>query len=222
LFLLFAIAFSFPSSTIYVESTSNDKYTFNSSVGDDGQTLFIMRGHSYDFVIPGPSACGFQIVTSTLWGSLYNWKRAKDPEIAPGLKNAGCLEPCVVHYDVPLDAPSFLFWQCASQPKLFGKIKTYHAPNQFSEGDNVTASAPPPSPRTYMGAIIVGCGLIILLIICVVMAIYFNRQNQRTSFHEKSRSNTVTAEEDTLNERIENESTRLPLSPAHQIRTREY
>jgi len=231
LFLLLAatVFASCPSSTINVERTLNHRYIFNSSVADDGQ-LRLIRGCSYDFVLTSLSgSCGFQIVTSFLWGSLYNWKRAKDPQIAPGVKNAGCVAPCVVRYDVPLDAPSLLFWQCASHPKIRGKIETHPLSSwQFtSEGNNGTVTKTSAEETvSYTGAIIVGFCLLLLLIVCVAMAFYFNRENQRTSYHEKSQLNIMAPSEDNLNDRIENENAnlRVPLSPptGHQSDPREY
>jgi len=222
-----------PSQTpiIRVEGTRAFRYFFNSShVAEDGQTLRLIRGCPYDFFVVSadssvPVSHPFQIVTNPVW--------ARDPEIAPGVKNAACSEPCVVHYNVPEDAPRLLFWQCAFHRNMFGRIEivdpipnhpvfgfNWQTANAESENDTNITSASSDSDDTvsYTGAIIAAFCLLFLFLLFLVSAIsYYYRQKARNARHHYPTAGPQVVLDDMrtdIPQRLDNDSNlREPLSP---------
>lgn len=104
-------------------------YAWNTSVDGAppirGQTLYLARGQTYTFVITGlGSMHSFYINTEDSTGSTYAYT-------GDGLSENGATSATGITFDVPLDAPEKLYYNCGNHASMGGVIEMVIFRNSF-------------------------------------------------------------------------------------------
>ena len=96
-------------------------YAWNTSVDGappiHGQTLYLARGQTYTFIITGlGTKHSFYINTQDSTGSAYAYTGS-------GLSENGATSATGITFDVPLDAPERLYYNCGNHASMGGVIE---------------------------------------------------------------------------------------------------
>jgi hypothetical protein len=114
-----------------LSGAKHDTYSWNVSVDGTppirGQTVYLARGQTYTFTVTGLAGIhSFYINTQDSIGSANAYTGA-------GLSENGVTAASGIHFDVPLNAPERLYYNCGNHASMGGVIEMVIFRNSFDQ-----------------------------------------------------------------------------------------
>jgi hypothetical protein len=114
-----------------LSGAKHDTYAWNVSVDGAapirGQTVYLARGQTYTFTVTGLAGIhSFYINTQDSVGSANAYTGA-------GLSDNGVTSATGIHFDVPLNAPEQLYYNCGNHASMGGVIEMVIFRNSFDQ-----------------------------------------------------------------------------------------